>query len=214
MALNPWRVQIILPYLTNIPQDVSTNTIYILADEDPDFVALTSSISVLYNYVADGAGHGPSWYLSELISREEDGCHMRFFNMLDPEPRPLRAETDWGLTETGTGAGLPPEVALCSSFKAAGASTPRTRGRIYYGPFNERALSESGVGSPSQGLIDALAAAADFFQGEGGEAEDYQWMIYSPTGGLYHIVNDGWVDNAFDTQRRRGVQADQRKIWV
>jgi hypothetical protein len=40
------------------------------------------------------------------------------------------------------------------------------------------------------------------------------WVVWSEADQDAGSVFDGWIDNAFDTQRRRGVQASSRTTWV
>ena len=39
------------------------------------------------------------------------------------------------------------------------------------------------------------------------------WVQLSRVAANTHVVTNGWVDNAFDTQRRRGEEADQRLLF-
>lgn len=41
----------------------------------------------------------------------------------------------------------------------------------------------------------------------------WQWRIWSPTNNNSVLIDNGWVDNAWDTQRRRGVEATARTIF-
>jgi hypothetical protein len=213
MAVTLWRVQVILPYVTGVPEDVSTNTLYITADDDPDFGELTDQIALLYNFVPDGFGHGTSWYLSALVDRGAGACKMRFYDMALPPPRLLIAETEWTLEEEADGFALPPEVAVCLSYKAAGPSQPRLRGRIFIGPLTDRALANDDSGTPAGSFRACLAITAATFAAAG-PGNGYVWAGYSPTDDEAYVIHDGWVDNAFDTQRRRGVQATSRETWT
>lgn len=44
---------------------------------------------------------------------------------------------------------------------------------------------------------------------------DAGWLIHSRVGaGSFSAVETGWVDNAMDTQRRRGPKATSRYTWA
>jgi len=45
-------------------------------------------------------------------------------------------------------------------------------------------------------------------------AGGWDWVVYSPTNGNTVNVDNGWVDNAFDTQRRRGLAVTARTNWT
>jgi hypothetical protein len=44
--------------------------------------------------------------------------------------------------------------------------------------------------------------------------EDVEWAIYSPTANLHKTITDIWVDDAWDTQRRRGLAPTTRDTFV
>lgn len=112
---------------------------------------------------------------------------------------------------------LPAECCIVSSFEAsqvAGIRQSSRRGRVFIGPLNTGALTPSSgrVADTTRGRI--ATAFADF------KAKDddvglsgWVWTIYSPTLGVMSKVNSGHVDNAFDTQRRRGVSSSFRSVW-
>lgn len=111
------------------------------------------------------------------------------------------------------GVNLPEEVAVCMSYTALappGTIRARRRGRIYLGPLNTTALAFGTESSAQQhvnaGLITAINGAADAFAGEL-TAVSATWCMYSKTDSAAHPIVQVSVDNAFDTQRRRGVDA-------
>lgn len=91
----------------------------------------------------------------------------------------------------------------------------RRRGRIYLGPFGQTVLGTTAVTSdrPLAAAVTAIANAATALATATAGAV-VPWVIYSPTNGSGAVVTDGWVDNAFDTQRRRGVAATSRTLWT
>jgi hypothetical protein len=44
-------------------------------------------------------------------------------------------------------------------------------------------------------------------------SENVTWVTVSPTAGTSGVVTDGWVDNAWDTQRSRGAAPTMRIDW-
>jgi hypothetical protein len=42
----------------------------------------------------------------------------------------------------------------------------------------------------------------------------WNWVAYSPTADEANQITNGWVDNAWDTQRRRGLYYSQRGTYT
>lgn len=117
--------------------------------------------------------------------------------------------------------GLPEELAVCLTIRGVPPWTPRRRGRVYLGPWADSpnvldpastaapARVESGVAANITDIILARAAAlAD-------DTESMRWCIRSsvPTEN-YVVVDSGYVDDAFDIQRRRGPDATLRTSFT
>jgi hypothetical protein len=148
----------------------------------------------------------------------------KYYDLVDTVPRSvIYTNTSTGL-DTTAGDGLPSECAVCLSFEGelgSGLNRARRRGRLYIGPLsNAVASTVTGyvvVASPAVGTI---IDAAEVMRASGGL--DFVWSVFSPTaagaqpwssGALLAAttyVDHGWVDNAFDTQRRRGTAPQAR----
>jgi hypothetical protein len=130
----------------------------------------------------------------------------------------------------GTSLSLPAEVAVCLSYTGqitSGVNRRRNRGRIYIGPLNVDAGGHVGdVSRPNETFMGVLAGAAGGLK----TGAPTQWSIFSraqagpPEGGAdaytasqltgaFREVDRGYVDNAWDTQRRRGAQPTDRVTW-
>lgn len=202
------RAQVRLPFLSGVPEDIATNTFHFFTTADPpgltEFEEVEDRIQAAYLFA------GP--YLSSIVSRS--GGTVRMYLLEDPEPRQPVYEGLVPLPAANTAASLPSEVALVLSFRGpftSGAANARRRNRVYIGPLTEDAsTSSSGVAArPDPLFMDALlsfgAALADDIGGT-----TVRWNVYSPTDGTTFGVIEEWVDNEFDTQRRRGLQATLR----
>lgn len=99
---------------------------------------------------------------------------------------------------------IPREVALCLSFYA-GRNLPRQRGRIYL-PVCAH-TSVTGV-RPTTALMDSVLALSDDIAGLGGL--DVDWIVYSQTDKVGRNVSHAWVDDEWDTVRRRGLRSTTR----
>lgn len=129
----------------------------------------------------------------------------KFYDLSDPIPRaPFYEATHGTGVAPTTQATLPPEVCLCLSyqgFKASGIPQARRRGRTYYGPLG---ISANSDGVPAAGFVTGLVAGGDQLLTASQAASSWEWVVRSSVTGTTIPVDNGWVDNAFDTQRRRG----------
>lgn len=133
--------------------------------------------------------------------------------------------------DPGDGPALPHEVAACLSFRAyiddaipeeipAGPVGPagdlrlrsRRRGRIFHGPLSNAAVTTAdGRARLAPAYQINLVQAGEALMNDAGLAADsVDWCVYSRVDGLARPVTGGWVDNSFDTQRRRGIAATTR----
>jgi len=58
--------------------------------------------------------------------------------------------------------------------------------------------------------VDKLRGAATYLKGASDAAADWTWVVYSTVDNAMYPVDNGWVDNSWDTQRRRGVKPTAR----
>lgn len=170
----------------------TSNTFYLDTDElgtDPDYQALADDTAEL-------------WATTVERTAAQDEIRVRAYDMSDEEPRPIRGEAllEWDAPSNSVG---PREVALCLSY-FAGRNLPRLRGRMYIGPIRLAAMGDR----PTEQLMGTLGALAEGISGLGGI--NVQWVQHSEASGEYTNVTDYWVDNAWDTQRRRGIEASTR----
>ena len=105
----------------------------------------------------------------------------------------------------------PGEVALCLSYATVAnwdATTARRRGRLFLGPL-EGALLNAPV--PGSGLITSTLALGQALAVVGSGAGS-TWMMYSQSDSLAVAIASISVDNAWDTQRRRGLAPTERTV--
>lgn len=220
MADRLWRAQVTIPMDSALPEDSIVNVWHFDDDDDPvaapddtrDWVM--QALTGFYNSI-DGVV-----YPNQITSTAQ----VKLYDLRDPEPRiPIFTEP---LTITPNAADmLPAEVALCLSFAAApesGTIAARRRGRIFLGPLHTGAVEYvAGQARPTSlvmnSIKDAAAVLVDGISHPGSPGLHLKWAIYSPTTDLTSSIDDafndvvsGWVDNAFDTQRRRGAVATSR----
>lgn len=210
------RAQVVFKGLSGMPEDVFVNTFHFLTAGmgAPILDNLSGRLEALYNGPGTGAApQGPlGLYMSNVINRNIGACEIKFYDLSTPQPRIPTVRT-WTLFQGESAAiNLPAEVAICSSFYA-GQNIPRRRGRIYIGPMASQCIEEGPTerarpSGPVRQLI-AQKTRQLAVNAEGGE-----WAVYSKADGTAHAVTAGWVDDAFDTQRRRGEDATGRLLWT
>jgi hypothetical protein len=202
---------------SGLPQDAVVNTFH--------FNSLTatsvtgSAMQAIFDQLVDfytvaktpGTAGLTSFY-SEVLTGH---CDLKAYDLSTPAPRfPVRTGA-FNATLGSAGNPLPSEVALCLSYQAAkvsGEDQAHKRGRIYLGPFQDT-NTVNDDGTPQNGLVNAAAGAGKFLRTISVD-DDYFWCVRSRVQDTALPVNDGWVDRAFDTQRRRGEKARSRLNWT
>lgn len=203
MAL--YRHQFVLHTGDAIPANFVTNTLYSSGTDAEAYVSATTIFIDMFK--AFGSIY------STLIA--QNNHQVKVYDMADPEPRTPIYETLWNLTSAPSQPPMPSEVAICLSFQAAvesGVNQARRRGRIYLGPVHTSINDSSG--RPSSSARTTIANAAE------AALEDFaaldpalQWVVYSQMNNSSSPVENGWIDNDFDTQRRRQQPVTARTIW-
>lgn len=206
-----------IPHDSGLPQDVTVNTwcfgnVNIATATDMDDI--TEALREFYDDAV--TTHGA---LSALLSPTlASPATLKFYDLASPEPRaPIRTEAVDLTNLPGSGSGLPAEVALCLSFQGvqiSGEPQARRRGRLYIGPFRDNADTNSATtGAPGTELRELLTATAQRLL-DTSNAATWYWAVHSPTNNDVVTINNGWVDNAWDTQRRRGIAATSRLTFT
>jgi hypothetical protein len=203
-----------LPHVNGIAQDVVVNTFHfqtLSGDQTTALEEIMDELEAFYISPVATAGSPLKEWLSSTL--ETQGSTIKLYLMSDLIPRPVIAQRTFNLGVVST-LTLPREVALCMSFQAvklAGFPQSRRRGRVYLGPFGEQASSFTlGDARPAGTLINVVKGIGSRLSSA---LEFSTWSIFSPTTGALLPVNDGWVDNSFDTQRRRGLDPSVRNTW-
>lgn len=201
------HVQVVMQHVSGLPADVFVNNFYF----DPDPVALTvpeawdqgimqRMLDAFYN-----EAHGTTRSIANFLTADIVSVTYKCYDLGEETPRyPLDPvyTAPWAGGGSGT---LPQEVALCLSFRSGNG--PRRKGRVYLGPFAPIAEND---GRPDDGLREVMAAAAvDMIN----SAENCDWNQVSPTAADKAGVSGGWVDNAWDTQRSRGLAPTNRYTY-
>lgn len=142
------------------------------------------------------------------------------YNMLIPPGERVPTSEIKTLPPALTGGGLPEEVAVCCTLEGAPPITSRRRGRIYIGPL----LNNTAVITPATAFIAARPNISSNNLGNRIQIHAaslatttvaMRWCIRSTTPTENYVpINSGYVDDAFDTQRRRGPDPSTRAVWT
>lgn len=143
-----------------------------------------------------------------------NGLRYRFYDMSEPEPRVAYSDSYRTFTPATTDA-LPPELCIVGTFQAdpvSGGNQRSRRGRLYFGPLDAGNLDAS-TGLWANSRVTLVSNALGVLRDASSAATDWNWVVHSPTYLTDVTVQSGWVDNAPDIQRRRGVEATFRDTF-
>jgi len=199
-----WRCMSTMVQESNIPDDSTVNTFHVYTvTGTPNWADVTEAWQ---SYMDDLRNFFPG-------TVAETGHSLRVYDLADEEPRAPVSDLPWEFSSAPTGTTLPAEVALCISYEGtqiSGLTQARRRGRMYIGPINATINDDGRPGAVALGnfvgffptFVDALNTAGCYF------------VVYSRVNEDPVQVVKAWADNAFDTQRRRGVEPSHRDIEV
>lgn len=224
------RVQRITNPKSGQVEDQVVNTFHFVKGDDHtdlvagDVTAVADALDQFFNVVV-GGGTPVRNFLAESTMATQKHAY-KFYNMDDASPRvPYAQPPAQNVTPIISTAALPSEVACCLSFRglqASGMNMARARGRVFIGPLNTSAMEvDATTGQPrvAAAMQTALCASANRMRDTLAAGPNLiNWCVYSPTtrngaGDAFDAVTIcaiAWVDNAFDTQRRRGLKASAR----
>ena len=226
------RVQITAPHSNGLPRDAITNSFAITptgaASRTDAASAFTTEAQAFYSAIGSVLSDEYQW----------DAMIAEYVDLEDNQPRiPFQTDSLGATGVTGSPNRMPAELALVCSLEGArvsGANMRRRRGRFYVGPFN---LATDNYGRPPSTLVSGLAVALDAlitnatytlcvysrYTHHGvpigrniGETEENGAPTFPEDEGqlpdAFTPVVRAWVDDAWDTQRRRGLGPTARTV--
>lgn len=210
--------QVTVPYDSNIPRDASVNTWHFAGSDSASTMA-SNVQDRLEEFYGTDTSNGAS--IMELYSAYCNPALVRLkcYDMDEPQPRaPILNEImTLANTTPSTTTSLPSEVALCGSYYAApesGVPVARTRGRIYLGPFNVNVATTTAQEPSIPSLATRTTVSLAMDRLATASTAGTIWVVYSKTDNQWRNVVGGWIDDAWDTQRRRGTPATTRTVWT
>lgn len=189
----------------NVAANYATNTWSVGALTDADLASWHANLSDFYQ--------GIDVYFSSLV-RSVGGLELTTYNRANPKPRVPIVTNLYTLSPGGT-APLPTEVSLCLSFqaaKASGLAQARRRGRVYL-PFMDEAQNHTD-GRPLTAMVSGIATQAAALLAASDANVNWGWEVWSTVNSAPATITDGWVDNEWDVQRRRGRVATARTTFT
>lgn len=205
-------IQITLKTADNIPANYCTNTLH----ADIDRGAVLPGSEALYEIIRDSFVSTYTDMTLVFGGINQTGHEITFYDLSDPKPRIPFYMSTWDFPTAPSLDQLPHECSIVSSFKTnreAGKSDRNRRNRVYIGPISNAVLNpDDGRVQPATRI--RIADAFSDLATQSGSEDDWTWVVYSPTLDEAYPVKEGFVDNAFDTQRRRGVDSTVRSVWT
>lgn len=200
------RAQVILHTDDNTPANYITNSLaFVSPGTFADFTGLTGVIKDFYDDITAA-------YLSSELA--QNGHEIKYYDLPGTPPNYPIEEDTFNLAANPSGSPLPQECAIVLSFQ--GVRTPgfpqsRRRGRIYLGTWGASANTS---GRPTAALVTIIATAATTFKtAVAALADPIDWAIWSVADQAPVAVDNGWIDNVWDTQRRRGLLETSRTTF-
>lgn len=202
------RAQVTIPSVSGQAADAATNTWHF--DVGSSFPAgLDEIVPALKAFYDAWSGlRSPQMTWSQ--------ASVKFYDLALPKPSGPVWSAPLGLTSAAGTDSMPLEVSICLSFKhidIPGVPLSSTRGRVYLGPLC-RATTLGTDGRVATTAQNTLRDAGQALELASDSSTEFSWVIYSPTRGQMFSVSSGWVDNEFDTQRRRGRRPTARASWT
>jgi hypothetical protein len=215
-----------MPYKTGIAKDVAENVWSFITPASPvnlgEVQTASDALDQFYTY--SWAAGKLTDYLSQALSNAAAAVtHTCYLPSIDSTTgkyhlgAPIAEHTYTLPAQTTPTISGPGQVALAVSYHSTTSGIPehgpgktrpkaRRRGRMFIGPFGVNVLTDSGSPShspvPNQQLVTILQQAAS---GLLSNLATYgiQWAVNSIVDKVFRQTTGGWIDNAWDIQRRR-----------
>lgn len=206
-----WTAQVAFESATTLPKDRMVNTFSFEGSESVTDVSNIDDMLVDFYTNEQISNSISDFFPSQTYSGDYT---VSVYCLDDPEPRVPRGVFPHSFTPSVLTA-FPTEVSLVLSFHGdfvSGVNLQRQRGRIYL-PALAASLNVS-PGRPATTFINDVLSAAGELADAAAASTAFDWVVWSRAGNTtYGPVNQGWVDDEWDTQRRRGRSAANRYPW-
>lgn len=141
---------------------------------------------------------------------QQNGHIVKFYDITNPAPNYPVYETTFNLTSSATAIQMPMEVSLCLSYMnttETSVARARRRGRVYISGWSE-AMNDAG--RPVEANLSTIIGYYVTYAGAVNAITGLTAGIWSRASDVIYAIDRAWVDNEWDTQRRRGGKATER----
>lgn len=211
------RAVVTLEATTGLPVDAYQNVLHFAPDDSN--ANIVSAVQDFFIGDVSGTVTPIGAFLGTSVSRASLAHKIEVYSVPD-SPGPVGSPIFTGfftMPSAGTATMLPTEVAVCMSMQADVTGVPveegdtrplsRHRGRIYLGPLTiDAAASGQPYPRPDSDFVDSIVAAAEEYL----SSSSVHVGVFSPTDWAWRVLAGGWIDDEFDTQRRRGRKPTAR----
>jgi hypothetical protein len=191
------RAQITLRGASGLPRDNIVNTFHYTGTGAAARAAVNSAIDAFFDTV--------DVQLSALVLTT--GHTVKHYDLDQAPPRiPVGSVYTFDFNTAPSSSRLPGEVAIVVSTRAApesGINPASLRNRFYLGPIAQAVVATTGLVVSTS--ADAIATAAQTMFNSINASGEAEAVVYSPTLDISRPIAVVWVNNEFDTQRRRGA---------
>lgn len=143
----------------------------------------------------------------------QNGHIVKRYDLPGTPPNYPTFESTFNLGTAPTSDTLPSEAALCLSFegeRVPGEFQARKRGRVFIGPLRSTTNND---GRPATATKTALLNAGEaFYDAVDAITDAGEWSVWSTVDQVAYPIVRCWVDDAFDTQRSRGVPVTSKEF--
>jgi len=148
--------------------------------------------------------------MGALLSKVVGTVRVKWYDLGETPPRTPTTLTDLGTASSGSS--LPSEVAMCLSYYNGTVPRPKKRGRIFLGPLKESVVDTAAA-------IPRISAAArttvlDALDTMVSSLTLTEWGLLSQVDEVIWPITAGYIDDAFDIQRRRGEDPVTRTTFT
>jgi len=192
-----YDVQVVLHSFTALPRDAVVNTFHFDVNFPDTLNGLCDDIAAAYATLAP------------IVLGDVNGMTVKVY-LPGLNPAGPVFEKSYAAPNVGATSG-PGEVAICLSYTATdnvAAAGKRRRGRVYIGRLKGSILGTAFV----QGIHRDAVLAFGQSIGSAGNAGNTTWKMHSRMDNVYVKIEAIFVDDAWDTQRRRGKAPSVRQV--
>lgn len=199
-----YLTQVTIHTTDGVAANYATNVFMFQADDLAALAGAHGELSSRYDGIAG--------FLSSNVAL---GGHMiTSYDIADPTPRAPVLETEFSFPVAPNDNPLPHQVSIVLSFqgdRVSGVNQARRRGRVYI-PFTGAQWVDPS-GRPDVSITGAIVGFGNLLLEQSRLSASWTWMVYSRADGAVVPITNGWVDNRYDIQRRRGREPTARTTY-